>query len=231
VKLGETDKVSWDMENPDLKRRVKQQAIYHASTIDDETVQAIQELSRGDILILISRHYSLYERLFSHNGFKYYQTLRGDSGEPLDKVSLISLWEAKLERIIFEATNKNANVVFIAPLPEFSRELKDSNLCTQEWFRPVVEKDCRLTESRSAISDRRFIPEMKTVTERLRGKFRNFYVYDPFSVICPLRVENCDSSPNGKRLFSDNDHLSIRGALLLAKDFEKFLLNHQLLIK
>lgn len=231
VKLGETDKVSWDMENPDLKRRVKQQAVYHASTIDDETVQAIQELSRGDILILISRHYSLYERLFSHNGFKYYQTLRGDSGEPLDKVSLISLWEAKLERIIFEATNKNANVVFIAPLPEFSRELKDSNLCTQEWFRPVVEKDCRLTESRSAISDRRFIPEMKTVTERLRGKFRNFYVYDPFSVICPLRVENCDSSPNGKRLFSDNDHLSIRGALLLAKDFEKFLLNHQLLIK
>ena len=232
IKVGPTSEVPQNSTNPELARQAIQKIkVMPTIKIDDETTQAIRELRKGDILVLSSRHYSLYRVPFVHNGVRYYQSLRGEQGEFLNRQSLIAIWKKKMQQIIKGATAKGSNVVFFAPLPEFQLELESPAICTKEWFRASLLKDCRLKEPRDPLLRSRFLPEMKTTLRMLENEYKNFYVFDAFPALCPPTQRYCDSSGNSGRLFWDNDHLSTRGALLLFSDFHQFLQGRSLLKK
>ena len=198
--------------------------------IGDEAVRAIRALRRGDVLVLSSRHFPMYQRLFVHNGSSYYLDARDDINQLLDKRTLSAIWRSKLQEIIRQATEKGADVVFFAPLPEFQSELEDSPLCSKEWFRISggTLSHCRLLEPREPMLRKRFFPEMEATLVEMKRQFPGFHLFDPFPAMCPPSKKFCASEDNSGRLYSDNDHLSVRGALLLAKVFEDFLERHSL---
>jgi len=229
VKAGKTSQVASATTNPDLNRHLIQKAQITPSTkLDKETVQVIRELNSGDVLLLSSRHFSLYKKLFVHKGNRYYQTLKGDRGESLDKKGLIFTWKSKLRQIIQSAGSKNASVVFFAPLPEFQSEVS-SELCSKEWFRYAISKNCYLTEERKPMITTRYLPEMKETLGELKEEYSNFHVFDPFTALCPTSRRVCSPLGDGGMTFSDSNHLSVRGALLLVKPFDEFLASHSLL--
>ncbi|WP_409996554.1 SGNH hydrolase domain-containing protein [Cyanobium sp. Maggiore-St4-Cus] len=231
IRVGETSEIQPDKETPVTNQRVKATEIHVARTsLGDEAIRAIRELRSGDLLLLSSRHFPMYQKLFVHNHYRYYLDARGESNQILNRRMLITAWKDKLQEIIKRAVEKGAVVIFFAPLPEFQTELQASAICSREWFRLAGEtpSHCRLLEAREPMLRKRFFPEMEISLKQLEAQFPNFHIFDSFSAMCPPATKFCDSSSNMGRLYSDNDHLSVRGALHLAKAFEMFLARHSL---
>lgn len=229
IRIGATEKVSRKMGNPDLERTVDAKDARRISDIDAEAIRAVGELGEGDILILSSRHYPMYKELFVHNGEKFYQTLLSDDNLPLDRNKLAVAWKSKLSRLINKASQKGASIVFFTPFPEFQSELAPPALCVKEWFRPQVAKNCQLKEAVNPMLWDRFIPEMDSILKELEHENEKFYVFKTFHLLCPTEKVTCSTSNEYGRIFSDNDHLSTSGALLLSGPFENFLQKNMLL--
>ncbi|MDC3009374.1 acyltransferase [Synechococcus sp. AH-736-G20] len=191
--------------------------------VDPEVKQAIKELDSGDILVLSSRLWSLYVHPFDLNGEISVKYSRDDSGQLLDNNSIGIFWQAKMYKLLQLASLKGVNVVFISPYPEFSQHLQLAELCTREWFRPILSGGCYVSELRSSLLTKRFIPQFEIILSQLEDQFRGFHIFNAFDVLCPPSKLYCDSSDATGRLYFDNDHLNVRGVLSLSSVFNEFL--------
>jgi hypothetical protein len=197
-------------------------------SIDQETTNILANLRPKDVLVLSSRHFSMYATPFVHVGVAYYQKLEGDKGESLSEKSFLQLWGNKLEAIAKLSADHGASVVFIKQPPEFPRELSPSQLCQKEWYRPLLPSNCILTTERSRLRTR-FMVGMSLILRKLQQENPSFFVYDPFDQFCPPSKNQCSTVIDGILRFSDNDHLSMQGSLMLEDSFTEFLRHHGLL--
>ncbi len=79
---------------------------------------------------------------------------------------------------------------------------------------------------------KRIAPLNNSITA-LAQSVPNLYVYNPFDVICPPPLSaksssDCHMYRRDIPLFSDNDHISPDGSILVYKDFTGFLRSNDL---
>lgn len=63
----------------------------------------------------------------------------------------------------------------------------------------------------------------------LSQKRTDFFVFDPFPVLCGASAGDCTPVRDGHLIYRDESHLTGKGSELLAAPFEAFLRSHQLL--
>ena len=115
------------------------------------------------------------------------------------------------KRLAGKLRNINASLILVAPLPQhpgFTAEL-----CSREWFRPSPADTCQITERDFLERQRKHILEAMNA---LTIEVNNIYMFDPFDKFCDKK--NCYVTRDNTYLFSDNDHLSKEGAILISND-------------
>ena len=158
--------------------------------------EAIKELADGDILVLSSRHVSLYITHFMHGGYKYYHSSRDDNGTSIGEDELVLTWKGKLRRIVEGASSRNATVVFFAPIPEFQEELQVQETCLKQRFRPILPDNCILTGNREQLINNRFLPQLNQVIKDLEGESPDFLSFNSFPVLCPAKEDAWEALEN-----------------------------------
>lgn len=117
---------------------------------------------------------------------------------------------------------RGASLVLVLDDPRFLALKVPEKLCVREWFRPWLPAGCvqPLAFSRSAHdADHRALWRMGRT---LAATHANVRLLDPADALCAGGV--CRShDAQGERLYRDRDHLSSRGALLLAPPLERLL--------
>ncbi|QNG30952.1 acyltransferase family protein [Synechococcus sp. LTW-R] len=105
----------------------------------------------------------------------------------------------------------DASLILVAPLPRhpgFTPEL-----CSRQWFRPSPSAACQKTEKSFLERERKhIISKLELAAE----KTKNIYVFDPFERFCSS--EYCYVAKGGVFLYSDDNHLSKDGSLLISGD-------------
>lgn len=183
--------------------------------------KTLADLHQNDIVILSSYILPVFKQKKDNSKAKY-KNIFDESGEPISQDAAFAKWVRSLDSFIKAANQKKVKVIFFAPLPEF-KKYKDTvppEVCISEWFRPNLPKDCRLYSDRKELKSRidHFMLNVKSVEHQNN----NFYIYDPFPILCPVGPK-CSSYLNGVKIFYDSRHLNNIGGEYLYKDFVQFL--------
>lgn len=113
-------------------------------------------------------------------------------------------------------SKKGIKIVFEAPKPIF----KSPNFRCSDWFNrmnPICERGLEVPKD-ILINYR--LPVMESIQE-ISQEVDNISIWDPFPVLCPGDI--CQANKDRKPLFSDGDHISEYGNMLVYPSFEKFI--------
>jgi hypothetical protein len=140
-------------------------------------------------------------------------------------------WQDELESLIQKVEAKGAFFVFVQPPPDFRllngwQNVTNEN-CTLQWFRPSLNGACLYSRPRQEILDE--IEPIASGLKELERRHQHFYVYNPFSQLCPANLETCSNYLDGHRTYIDYSHLTRAGSGFLVKDFDAFLQRHQII--
>ena len=181
------------------------------------------DLKDGDLLIISSRNFLLYERPYiMASGLEYHEPAKFAKHSKWG----LDIWLDELDEVIATAARKGFRVVLVLPFPEFDEPIMNSELSQEEWFRPKKNRHTPVV-SEEFLADRfnqRFYEELRNRAQA----FDNFFTFDPVPL---FRNENGNFkvTVNGVAAFNDTNHLSRDGAMLLLKPFYNFLLKNKLL--
>lgn len=116
------------------------------------------------------------------------------------------------------------SVIYIAPAPKYY-SVGPQSMCSPQWYRPAwaMSAECRggLAEDRGEELARR--RDLTDFLRQLSQKRRDFFVFDPFDILCGAGVGYCTPVRNGRVIYRDDSHLTAEGAELLTPPFEQFL--------
>jgi len=140
-------------------------------------------------------------------------------------------WQDELESLIEKVEAKGAFFVFVQPPPDFRllngwQNVTNEN-CTLQWFRPSLNGACLYSRPRQEILDE--IEPIASGLKELERRHQHFYVYNPFSQLCPANLETCSNYLGGHRTYIDYSHLTRAGSGVLVQDFDAFLQRHQII--
>jgi peptidoglycan/LPS O-acetylase OafA/YrhL len=113
-------------------------------------------------------------------------------------------------------SKKGIKVVFEAPKPIF----KSPNFRCSDWFNrmnPICERGLEVPKD-MLINYR--LPVMGSI-HKISQEVDNISIWDPFPLLCP--GDTCQANKDRKPLFSDGDHISEYGNMLVYPSFEKFI--------
>jgi peptidoglycan/LPS O-acetylase OafA/YrhL len=184
----------------------------------------IENLNMGDILILSSRNRYLYTIPYLNvSGDKWID----HSAEKTEYGYGLHTWLLELDSVINIAKQKGVNVVLFLPNVEFDSEvLPFGFICKKQWFR-IPAKGCNPKVSRDFLDKRFPIEFYQEVNSRVVSN-TNFFTFDPLPIYCADNKE-CLRTVGGVVAFSDTNHLSVDGALLMLEKFDLFLGDNHLL--
>jgi peptidoglycan/LPS O-acetylase OafA/YrhL len=180
----------------------------------------LQQLQPNDVLIVSSyllqqfRTDSLRSSPSSHPGRSRWQA-----------------WQDELESLIQKVEAKGAFFVFVQPPPDFRlvngwQNITNEN-CTLQWYRPSLNGACLSSRPRQEILNE--IGPIARGLQVLERRHKHFYIYNPFSQLCPPNLETCSNYLDGHRTYSDYSHMTRAGSDVLVKDFDAFLNRNQII--
>lgn len=183
--------------------------------------KSIDSLNKNDLLILSSRHFSAFDKPFWHNGAFYLQVPQSTSYQ--DDSSL-QYFVKSLNSIISRAAERGAKTIFFLPRPEFKQSPLSPELCQQTIFRQNLPVQCFLSTGLYHEKLKLKSSHLQAL-HNLSAKYKNtFYLYDPLPALCDLEQGLCHNYYQYKRFYSDDDHLSERGAIhLYEASFKEYL--------
>jgi peptidoglycan/LPS O-acetylase OafA/YrhL len=123
---------------------------------------------------------------------------------------------AAIKGLARELGKYNALLVVVAPLPQHPQF--NAEICTTQWFRPIVPPGCNETSAGYLQSQRSSILKRLLLAQ---SEEPNLRIYDAFGVLCDR--SNCKARIGTQYLYSDDDHLSKQGIRFVANDFLNFL--------
>lgn len=115
-------------------------------------------------------------------------------------------------------------IIYVAPSPKFPL-LTPGGLCTEQWFRPswALSESCksgfRISRSEEIERTKDFFTELKS----LESKLNDFYVFNPFPVLCGSNEVYCTAIRNSTPIYRDQSHLTLAGGELLGQELLVFL--------
>jgi hypothetical protein len=135
-------------------------------------------------------------------------------------------YAAALREIDGEVRRRGAELVLFGPLPTFPQEKIGGplSLCQAEWFRPAwsLGPQCQpvLRPRQQALAES--LP-VQRLQEGIIRDLPGTRLFSPFDSLCPPEQRVCSSVLAGTLLYSDNNHLTNAGALLLYPRLMAFL--------
>jgi hypothetical protein len=142
----------------------------------------------------------------------------------------LSQYTSHLEQLVNQASAANVSFIYIAPAPKYY-SVGPGNFCAPQWFRPVwaMDEHCRtgFREDRTEQLARR--SDFFNYLTALSRSRPNFFVYDPFDLLCGSSTGDCTPMRDGRLIYRDENHLTAQGSQLLAEPFAGFLTAHNLL--
>jgi hypothetical protein len=182
----------------------------------------LSELDDGDLLILSNRNFLLYQQPYISGAGDFW----GDLTEDKERHGWgLQVWLEELDQVIYNASQRNVNVVLFLPLPEFSEPIPHRELYEEEWFRnPLKHIPCAYHESLS----NRFSSEFFNAVQLRELNHHNFYTFDPMPF---FRDDsgNYKLTVDGVVAYNDTHHISTYGSMLLLNPFYSFLITNKLL--
>ena len=136
----------------------------------------------------------------------------------------------KIELYHIQVNKMGYSIIYVAPSPKFPL-LIPGGLCTEQWFRPswALSDRCkggfRVSRSEEIKRTKDFLTELKS----LESKLNNFYVFDPFPVLCGPNEDYCTAIRNSVPIYRDKSHLTLAGGELLGQEFLIFLRDKNLI--
>ncbi len=115
------------------------------------------------------------------------------------------------KRLAGKLRNINASLILVAPLPQHPDFIPE--LYSRQWFRPSPAEIYQKTKRDFLERQRKHILEAMNA---LTIEVNNIYVFDPFDKFCDKK--NCYVTRDNTYLFSDDDHISKEGAILISND-------------
>jgi len=136
----------------------------------------------------------------------------------------------RLENLLVRTSAAGMKVIYFAPAPKYYSVGPDS-MCSRQWYRPnwAMSTNCRngfLEDRGEELARRR---DVTTYLLGLSRKRSDFFMFDPFAVLCGTSEGDCTPVGDGHLIYRDDSHLTEHGSELLAAPFEAFLKNHKLL--
>ena len=139
---------------------------------------------------------------------------------------------ASLETLLQRTSHHGLRVVYFAGAPKYYA-IGSGSLCSIQWFRPAWALDRRchegFVEPRSEQEARR--TDLLEYLGALQSNRADFFVFDPFPILCGSDREFCNPRRGGRLLYRDDSHLTEEGSEILFPAFEEFLVGHGLLNK
>lgn len=139
-----------------------------------------------------------------------------------DETAKITYYSRALAGFADALAARGASLVLVMDAPRFLALKVPEGLCAKAWFRPSLPASCQqpLKQSRATHdADHRALGRMAWT---LAATHTNLRLLDPADTLCSGGV--CRSHDRwGNLLYRDRDHLSSRGALLLAPQLESLL--------
>ena len=139
-----------------------------------------------------------------------------------DEAAKVAYYQRALSGLADALAARGASLVLVMDEPRFLALKVPEGLCVKEWFRPWLPASCQqpLEQSRAAHdADHRALRRM---ARSLAATHANVRLLEPADTLCAGGV--CRSHDRqGRLLYRDRDHLSSRGALLLAPPLETLL--------
>jgi peptidoglycan/LPS O-acetylase OafA/YrhL len=175
----------------------------------------IKEISRrkpGSVVVATS----YLNSHFGYSGDHRKQFIRHLDGSRESVDENLGDYITAIKRMAQELRKYNALLVVVAPLPQ--HPLYRPELCTTQWFRPLVPAGCNRTNTVYLQNQRSSI--LRGLLAAQAGQ-PNLRIYDAFGVLCDRN--SCKARIGSQYLYSDDDHLSKQGAKFIANDFLKFL--------
>jgi peptidoglycan/LPS O-acetylase OafA/YrhL len=137
-------------------------------------------------------------------------------------------YAAALREIDGEVRRRGAELVLFGPLPTFPQEKIGGplTLCQAEWFRPAWSLG---PQCQPVLRPRQQELAASLPVQRLQeGIIRDLpgtRLFSPFDSLCPPEQRVCSSVQAGTLLYSDDNHLTNAGALLLYPRLMAFLVD------
>jgi peptidoglycan/LPS O-acetylase OafA/YrhL len=203
------------------KNQQNNQKMMSALTTELETMSP-----EGGNLIILSAFYRIYfepptgSRKFMV--FNHYS----ENGEKTTPNKSLEDWLQKLAD--FARSHSKTKIVIILSTPEMP-EIYPTELCKKEWFRPSISEKCQVSIPRNRVIDN--LKNLNTKITSTVSDIKNVFVFDPTPSLCPAGESYCFSHSSGKRLYSDEDHLTQVGTNLVKVAFAKFLDTHNIIGK
>ncbi|ABX07971.1 acyltransferase family protein [Prochlorococcus marinus] len=115
------------------------------------------------------------------------------------------------KKLASKLNDANASLILVAPLPQHPGF--NAELCSPQWFRPSIRIICQKTDKDFLQKQRKHILEAMNA---LAMEVSNIYIFDPFDKFCDKK--NCYVVKENTYLYSDSDHLSKEGAIMISTD-------------
>jgi len=135
----------------------------------------------------------------------------------------------RLEKFLVGASALGFKVVYVAPSPKYD-SIGPGSLCSLQWYRPAwaIAAECRtgFAEDRAEQLARR--RDVMQYLSALSSRRSNFFVFDPFDILCGGTAVQCSPVRDGRLIYRDSSHLTEQGSERLAEPFEQFLNRHML---
>lgn len=117
---------------------------------------------------------------------------------------------------------RGASLVLVMDAPRFLALKLPEGLCVKEWFRPWPPAGCQQPLQQTLSAHDADHAALRRMARSLAATHANLQLFDPAEALCADGV--CRSHDRqGNLLYRDRDHLSARGALLLAPPLERLL--------
>jgi peptidoglycan/LPS O-acetylase OafA/YrhL len=165
----------------------------------------------------------LHEMPALNKGQKGYVVLRSNYN-PRTLDGSLSNYMTKISSFHNLINKLGYTIIYIGPSPKFS-SLTKGGLCSVQWFRPSwsLSESCksgfRVSRSEEIKRTEAFLTELHS----LESKLNDFYVFDPFPILCGPDENYCSAIRNNTLIYRDESHLSLAGGELLGQEFLVFL--------
>jgi peptidoglycan/LPS O-acetylase OafA/YrhL len=129
-----------------------------------------------------------------------------------DSSGALDAYSAALDRVVERLTRAGRRVVIVGPVPDFPTDLTSGISAVQALL--GIDADEVLARPIPASAARQRSEPFLAAALAVAARHPNATVVDPIPVLCPTE---CRQIVDGVPLYRDHDHLSLAGALLLAR--------------
>ena len=183
-------------------------------SVAKEILEEISKRNKGSVVVVGS----YLNSHFGYDGVHRFQFKKYSNGSKSSVDKNLSEYINSLKIFASNLKTADASLIVVAPLPQHPSFIPE--LCSPQWFisKKSINKNCYKTKKNFLQKQRKHI--VKAINS-LAMEVKNIYIFDPFNKFCDEKY--CYVKKDKSYLFSDNNHLSKEGAIMISNDLRTLI--------